>query len=297
MLTTSPEEPLGDFSGPTSSSYGPSSPLAERTGQSHVARRASMPDVSEHGRVNGIVGFNGPLSTPSSELYLSLGRGLGAVAPPELGGHSVSPSSSRAPSPEMSGEASTSHPPGARGSRHLFRVRPFSAFSKDRRTSISSYSSRPSSIHQDPSSRHRQTLSVASGPSVSSSPEDLSPLSLSGSHTPASTSAIPTPHSPCAVFGEYYDVVPEYAFAARGFLGGITPLSSFRGLPSYEQAQRSCTSSPQGSLRVTGVMTGTSATLAVTAEGPDVSSSGGGASERRERFISGRRPSVIHERQ
>ncbi|KAG8815525.1 hypothetical protein FRC18_001457 [Serendipita sp. 400] len=43
-----------------------------------------------------------------------------------------------------------------------------------------------------------------------------------------------------------YDLVPEYAFAAQGFLGGgITPLSSFRGLPSYDQAQRSRAGSPQ----------------------------------------------------
>lgn len=32
--------------------------------------------------------------------------------------------------------------------------------------------------------------------------------------------------------------VPHYAIASRGFLGGITPISSLRGLPSYEEASR-----------------------------------------------------------
>ena len=33
--------------------------------------------------------------------------------------------------------------------------------------------------------------------------------------------------------------VPDYGIASRGFLGGITPLESYAGLPSYEQSEGS----------------------------------------------------------
>lgn len=33
--------------------------------------------------------------------------------------------------------------------------------------------------------------------------------------------------------------VPDYDLASRGFIGGVTPLTSMRGLPSYEEAERS----------------------------------------------------------
>ena len=31
--------------------------------------------------------------------------------------------------------------------------------------------------------------------------------------------------------------VPDYSIAARGFLGGVPPLTSMRGLPSYEESE------------------------------------------------------------
>ncbi|CAA7260641.1 unnamed protein product [Cyclocybe aegerita] len=36
--------------------------------------------------------------------------------------------------------------------------------------------------------------------------------------------------------------VPDYSIASRGFIGGVPPLTSMRGLPSYEEAARSRTS-------------------------------------------------------
>ncbi|KAJ7282900.1 hypothetical protein C8J57DRAFT_1296904 [Mycena rebaudengoi] len=36
-----------------------------------------------------------------------------------------------------------------------------------------------------------------------------------------------------------YTEVPDYDVASRGFIGGVPPLSSMRGLPSYEEAERS----------------------------------------------------------
>jgi hypothetical protein len=35
-----------------------------------------------------------------------------------------------------------------------------------------------------------------------------------------------------------YSEVPDYGVAARGFIGGVPPLSSMHGLPSYEEAER-----------------------------------------------------------
>ena len=35
-----------------------------------------------------------------------------------------------------------------------------------------------------------------------------------------------------------YTAVPDYAVASRGFLGGVPPLSSMTGLPSYDEAER-----------------------------------------------------------
>jgi len=31
--------------------------------------------------------------------------------------------------------------------------------------------------------------------------------------------------------------VPDYGIASRGFLGGVTPLETLQGLPSYEEAE------------------------------------------------------------
>ncbi len=33
--------------------------------------------------------------------------------------------------------------------------------------------------------------------------------------------------------------MPDYRIAARGFIGGVPPLTSMRGLPSYEDVERS----------------------------------------------------------
>jgi hypothetical protein len=34
-----------------------------------------------------------------------------------------------------------------------------------------------------------------------------------------------------------FTVVPDYDIASRGFLGGVTPLETLQGLPSYEEAE------------------------------------------------------------
>jgi hypothetical protein len=35
--------------------------------------------------------------------------------------------------------------------------------------------------------------------------------------------------------------VPDYGIASRGFLGGVTPLETLQGLPSYEEAAATTT--------------------------------------------------------
>ena len=64
--------------------------------------------------------------------------------------------------------------------------------------------------------------------------------------TPVSTARVPTPTpSPTesvpewALWHRAFTEVPDYDVASRGFIGGVTPLTSMRGLPSYEEAERS----------------------------------------------------------
>ncbi|KAF8834468.1 hypothetical protein BDN67DRAFT_876209, partial [Paxillus ammoniavirescens] len=59
-----------------------------------------------------------------------------------------------------------------------------------------------------------------------------------GPHTPpAGTDAAPAPEN--ALWHRAFTEVPDYDVASRGFIGGVTPLTSMRGLPSYEEAERS----------------------------------------------------------
>ncbi|KAF9542197.1 hypothetical protein CPC08DRAFT_730675 [Agrocybe pediades] len=52
--------------------------------------------------------------------------------------------------------------------------------------------------------------------------------------------------------------VPDYSIASRGFIGGVPPLSSMRGLPSYEEAVHSPVGSPRGGARNTQQQSGSS---------------------------------------
>ncbi len=281
---------------PASSSYNPASTLGEQMGRSNVPRVASMPDASERGRMRRSLGFNAPADAHSSELYLSLGRrpDTANTTPPDAGSHPASQSSSRASSPERTGEPSTSS--GGR-SRHAF-MKPFTVFNKSSNKAPSTPSSsrpnsRPGSSHKNPSAWHRQTLSrESSGPSTPSSPDNhLSSLPTSQSASRGSASPT-TGATSSSSLGEYYDAVPEYAFAARGFLGGgITPLSSFRGLPSYDQAQRSRASSPQTS---SVGMTSVASTASAASQGSSTSS-GSGGSRRKGGIRGSRRTSMANE--
>ncbi|KAJ6521914.1 hypothetical protein DFH09DRAFT_997332 [Mycena vulgaris] len=47
------------------------------------------------------------------------------------------------------------------------------------------------------------------------------------------------PDNNASLLQRAYTEVPDYGVAARGFIGGVPPLSSMHGLPSYEEAKRS----------------------------------------------------------
>ncbi|KAK0194986.1 hypothetical protein F5146DRAFT_1023740 [Armillaria mellea] len=47
------------------------------------------------------------------------------------------------------------------------------------------------------------------------------------------------PNSGTALLHRAFTEVPDYRIAARGFIGGVPPLTSMRGLPSYEDVERS----------------------------------------------------------
>lgn len=62
----------------------------------------------------------------------------------------------------------------------------------------------------------------------------------------SSTATVPAVASPAvestpenALWHRAFTEVPDYDVASRGFIGGVTPLTSMRGLPSYEEAERS----------------------------------------------------------
>jgi hypothetical protein len=57
---------------------------------------------------------------------------------------------------------------------------------------------------------------------------------VSGSTTAALPRTVPvTSHS---LLHRAFTEVPDYGIASRGFLGGVTPLETLLGLPSYEEA-------------------------------------------------------------
>ena len=65
------------------------------------------------------------------------------------------------------------------------------------------------------------------------------PVSVLGSQmatpTPATTESVPE----STLWRRAFTEVPDYDAASRGFIGGVTPLTSMRGLPSYEEVERS----------------------------------------------------------
>ncbi|KAJ6485846.1 hypothetical protein C8R45DRAFT_1098599 [Mycena sanguinolenta] len=53
--------------------------------------------------------------------------------------------------------------------------------------------------------------------------------------------SVPQPQPDSVLLHKAFTEVPDYEVALQGFLGGVPPLSSMRGLPSYDEASRSGT--------------------------------------------------------
>lgn len=128
---------------------------------------------------------------------------------------------SRASSPERgtSGDGQSS-PPHPHESRTLFR-NPFSAIA-----SSFTHSSRNHSHQSFPS------LSQPHSPDITEAPRRGRPGPISTQSSPVSS-----PPTSSRNTLSYFSEVPTYETASRGFVGGgVPPLTSMRGLPSYEEA-------------------------------------------------------------
>jgi hypothetical protein len=72
---------------------------------------------------------------------------------------------------------------------------------------------------------------------TSSHPSDVQrPMPPRSPPLPAPTG--PEVNSGASLLHRAFTEVPDYSIASRGFLGGVPPLSSSSGLPSYEETQR-----------------------------------------------------------
>ena len=78
-------------------------------------------------------------------------------------------------------------------------------------------------------------------PSLSgaSSPRQQHSGTTTGPPSSPSAAALPrtVPVTSHALLHRAFTVVPDYGIASRGFLGGVTPLETLQGLPSYEEAE------------------------------------------------------------
>jgi hypothetical protein len=54
--------------------------------------------------------------------------------------------------------------------------------------------------------------------------------------------SVPSPPADSELLHRAFVEAPDYEIALRGFLGGVPPLSSMQGLPSYDEASRRGTS-------------------------------------------------------
>ena len=129
---------------------------------------------------------------------------------------------SRAPSPERgsrsNGQASPVHSHESRG---IFR-NPFSAIA-------SSFSPSHRSISH-------QSITALSQPHTPDVGEVSTRRGRSGQNT-SQNSPVSSPHTLSSSMPSYFSAIPDYETASRGFAGGgVPPLTSMRGLPTYEEA-------------------------------------------------------------
>jgi hypothetical protein len=204
----------------------------------HIMDRVPGPD--EEGVASGARGSIA-LDWVNSQLMMD-GVLSAATTPPES--RVASRAGSRAASPERGvpreRERATSQNQSGqnhdreRGHHHhhhsIFSLRPF--------TKVASTFS-----HQSQSRPHAHAQShqhdASPSPTAAASSLPVTPISFSRPQTPPSSGASASPMAGFTPLppDDPLSRVPHYNIASRGFLGGgVTPLSSMRGLPSYEEA-------------------------------------------------------------
>jgi len=166
---------------------------------------------------------------------------------PSRGG---SRATSRAPSPERAGHAATGglHVAGAHetyvhsgnnASRHLGGVfkaslKPFTSIPHPGWLSrSSSHNNVPTLVAQEQQRARQHQAQRQQSSSSSATPSSNSNQRLFGD-----------PNSGTALLHRAFTEVPDYQMASRGFIGGVPPLSSMQGLPSYDESSASGSSSP-----------------------------------------------------
>jgi len=220
-------------------------------------RTASRPASTTHSRA----------ASPEGIPRTSADGAAGLVSSPTA----ISPVGARTSSPPPTTDAHThGHPHGVRNlsMSSLFKatMKPFTALAhhghhKDREApshhshgsghghglfGMSRGSSWSSHAHDDTCATtgnlNLDNLHLSTSPFASRPPSP----GLSGpSSSPPSTAA------PACITGQAFlhralTEVPNYAIASRGFIGGVPPLSSMRGLPSYEESAREAASRVDG---------------------------------------------------
>lgn len=219
-----------------------SNPSMSRNAGGNVASGASSPlvphPISSHLPHAPGSGPSTPLEWVNSELLLSLSQD---EPPPLVQDDLHSPSHSNGPS--QPGSRPGSNQPSRRQSR---------ASSPDHhRSPYTCSSSGEIFVHNgSQASRNVHGLFQASIKplswlsSRSSSHSNLSSLLPSTAEQPQTHSrptpvTIPDSPSGSALLHRAFTEVPDYGVAARGFIGGVTPLTSLRDLPSYDETERS----------------------------------------------------------
>ncbi|KIJ60026.1 hypothetical protein HYDPIDRAFT_32605 [Hydnomerulius pinastri MD-312] len=222
---------------------GAASPLFAHPASSH------LPHVPQSGAST-------PLDWVNSELLLSLSNS--APSQPNVSPHSHSPAhSDPASHPASRPESRLVSRRGSRApspERHL-AMSPISVSNETYVHSgqagrslpgLFSISMKPQTSLTSPGWLSSRSNSFGNLTSLTSASADWghqrSPYSHStGHHTPQLTPQTPPadamPES--ALWHRAFTEVPNYGVASRGFIGGVPPLTSMRGLPSYEEAERS----------------------------------------------------------
>lgn len=189
-----------------------------------------------------------PLDWVNSELLLSLSED----APPPLHRSRRRRSSERNPDSDPT-SATQSRPSSRSGS-----LRPSRTTSLERSDRITPPVAGPNEtyLHTNHASRNIHSLLQASmKPFTSLSHHGW--LSRTNSHSSLPTMTSPAeqrqqqqqhlrsvnvphhdPNSGSALLHRAFTEVPDYSIASRGFIGGVPPLESMRGLPSYDEVER-----------------------------------------------------------